>query len=677
MLKYTLTAMAVMSSISVTHAASFALSDVQLEHLNKSNWSCDRCVSGEATGTVGLSVGYTDSQDEVVTNRWGTGDGAAIGVNADSTIKAGEHTLKLQANQLGMDSGFGGVQLRNGNVKVAADYGRLRHYDALTTTTLLFDGNNLVDVSEQRPVHLKQERERFAFGGEYLDRFAHLGWRSYAHYENESKTGYKRSSANLVSSAANIASPVDHTVQQFNAGSELVGEQWLAGVNYYGSLFENNVHGLMNGERVAYKAMDPDNESHQLSVNGQYLFKPYQTRLSGRFVRGWQYQNETQYVDFDAAPVGITHLNGEVETTQADLRLTSRINQVSFSARYRYSDRENTTPVYGFTQDIVIDDFNGRTRYNTSLDITRNQYAFDAQWRAMARLNFELGYKNHSTERINSDYAQPNVNGFVREETDEQSLYLTARLNHFEQWDISATVEQSERSGSSYQANESTSSEDNALLRKYYLADRDRTEVRIDVSYMPLEALTLDASIKYADDDYTDSSIGLLSAEDMSYDLTASLQLSKKLNLYLAGGQQRIEAEQAGSQSFSTPDWRYSNKDNFDYLSTGMKYSGLMDDRLTLGLEYQYFESDSVTKVDDVNDYGDYVQWSHNANLYGIYQLNAKTDLRADYRYERYVETDYANNQSYDNSSSLFQSLGDLGHNNVAHQVMLTLTYKM
>ncbi|MBY5922649.1 MtrB/PioB family decaheme-associated outer membrane protein [Ferrimonas balearica] len=659
-----LTALAILSVMAPAQGASFALSEANTQQLDKSGWACKRCDAPQASSTIGLSAGAVSSNDDHAANRFGAKDGATAGINADATLNGdADGRLDLNADQLGMSSGYGSARYRDNHIDARFDYAKLRTVDATAQTQYGFDGRNLVALEQPIDVDLEQRRERTGLGLAYQNRFAELNWRTYARYDHEAKTGFQSSSTQFIKSPVNITAPVDTTTQTFNAGAELGGQNWLTALSYQGSLFENAYDGLYNGERGAVQALAPNNEAHLVALSGQYRMG--KTRLTGRLTQGWLYQNDTQFVDPLAAPNGITHANGEVRTQGANLRLTSALGGVRLAAKYDYSDRDNRTPVFAYEQDVSIDALSGTARMNTPLDTTRHRYGLDASTRLSQRVALEAGYQGERTERNHS----------VRETTEDNTLWARTRVTALDNLDLSLKASYGQRDGSRYQASESTSSEDNTLLRKYYLADRDRTELTFDVSYNPLADLTLDATVRYAKDDYSESEIGLLDSDDLGYDLAASYRISKALNLHAFAGQQWIESNQAGSQSFAAPDWTYRIEDRFDYAGIGARYSGLMQDRLTVGADYQYTESSSDTQVSEGQPYGDYFQWAHSVRAYADYILSERTNVRLDYRYERYYDTDYADVAS-DSIPGLI-TLGDMGHNYNAHLLMLTLTYSL
>ncbi|MCL1067386.1 MtrB/PioB family decaheme-associated outer membrane protein, partial [Shewanella olleyana] len=228
---------------------------------------------------------------------------------------------------------------------------------------------------------------------------------------------------------------------------------------------------------------------------------------------------------------------------------------------------------------------------------------------------------------------------------------------------------------SEYQATELTSSEDNSLLRKYYLADRERNEVELRVSHTPLNWLSVDFTGRYAKDDYDDTVIGLTASEDYGYDINLNMQLTKHVSAYGFAGQQWINSAQAGSQSYSSPDWYADVEDEFINLGAGLSYGGLMEDKLTLGADYLFSNSSSDTYVtaEGTSPYGDYFSYNHSASLYANYALNDDMALKLTYRYERYYDTDDA--QMTPDQVPGMVTLGELNHNYNAHQIMLNFSY--
>ncbi|MEC4728664.1 MtrB/PioB family outer membrane beta-barrel protein, partial [Shewanella sp. D64] len=161
-----------------------------------------------------------------------------------------------------------------------------------------------------------------------------------------------------------------------------------------------------------------------------------------------------------------------------------------------------------------------------------------------------------------------------------------------------------------------------------------------------------------------------------------SVQLSEHVSGYGFAGQQWINSNQAGSQAYSSPDWYSDIEDEFINLGAGLSYGGLMQDKLTLGLDYLFSNSISDTYVTaDANALeksypgGDYYSYNHSASVYADYALNEQMALKLSYRYERYYDTDGAVTDV--NSVPGLVTLGDINHDYNAHQVMLSFSYRL
>ncbi|NKF52736.1 MtrB/PioB family outer membrane beta-barrel protein, partial [Shewanella sp. WXL01] len=119
-------------------------------------------------------------------------------------------------------------------------------------------------------------------------------------------------------------------------------------------------------------------------------------------------------------------------------------------------------------------------------------------------------------------------------------------------------------------------------------------------------------------------------------------------------------------------------EDQFINLGAGLNYAGLMQDKLSLGLDYNF--SNSISDTYPIGSdtgvlYGDYYSYRHGASAYANYAIDEQMALKLTYRYERYFDTDAATVGVNDIPGMI--TLGDINHNYNAHQVMLSFTYKL
>lgn len=420
-----------------------------------------------------------------------------------------------------------------------------------------------------------------------------------------------------------LAEPVDYTTDSIEAGIKLKGDNWFTALNYNGSIFKNEYNQLnfdsafnptFGAQTTGSIALDPDNQSHTVSLMGQY--NDSTNVLSARLLTGQMSQDQALVTSGYGYQVPTEALDAKVDLIGLNLKVVSKVtNSLRLSGSYDYNDRDNNTQIEEWTQ-VSINNVNGKVAYNTPYDNTSQRFKVAADYRITRGMKLDGGYDFRRDERNYQD----------RETTDENTVWARFRVNSFETWDMWVKGSYGQRDGSEYQASEWTSSETNSLLRKYNLANRDRTQVEARVTHSPIESLTIDFGARYALDDYTDTVIGLTESKDTSYDANISYMITDDLLANAFYNYQIIESEQAGSSNYSTPTWTGFIEDKVDVVGAGISYNNLLENKLRMGLDYTYSDSNSNTQVRQgiTGDYGDYFAKVHNINLYAQYQATEK-----------------------------------------------------
>ncbi|MCL1164377.1 MtrB/PioB family decaheme-associated outer membrane protein, partial [Shewanella chilikensis] len=351
--------------------------------------------------------------------------------------------------------------------------------------------------------------------------------------------------------------------------------------------------------------------------------------------------------------------DGQVDTLDANLAISSLVNsRLRLGGQLDYRKRDNDSTVAEFVQ-LEFNPVSGAIRQNPLLDTERHALKLNASYRLAPGYRLQTGYDFKQLER---SYGE-------REETRDHNLWAKLGMQLFTPLKLDLKASFGERDGSRYEAAELTSSETQSLLRKYHLADRRRTAMELGLQYTPLSWMTLDLNSHYAFDDYQETVIGLTESRDYGYDLNLTMQLSKQLSVYGFVGQQWIASKQSGDQSAT---WYSDIDDSFINLGAGIAYSGLLDERLTLGADYQFADSEGETCIGSAQ-YDDYYSFNHSVELYGRYHLNDAMALKVSYRYERYFDTD-GSDVGIDAVTGL-TTLGVLNHNYNAHQLMFSFSY--
>ncbi|WP_028114817.1 MtrB/PioB family decaheme-associated outer membrane protein [Ferrimonas kyonanensis] len=665
-MKYNLITLAIIAASTPALAVDFGLANANTDRVNTSQWQCKRCVSPTKNhGQLNLSAGYADIDDAHAQNALGSDDSGTVAAVGGRARLASDNGWRLSAtaHDLGLEHGDFDARLsKDDRYQLTVNYRQLAQVDSDQAMSQYHYGNDqLTPAAQPFPTTLGIKREQIGVGVSASQPLAGLPISTYVNYRTEDKTGHQRSSV-VTPSPVNLAKRVDSTTDTFAAGAQLEGGHWLAALDYQGSVYRNHLNEIYHQTFGSLMAMDPDNESHQLTLSGNARSSLGQ--FDGRISSGRLIQDDALV---NAAQSPIQSWDGQIDTLDASGRYTTVVGDaLKLQASAKYSDRDNQSSVFEFAQY----DFNtvtGIVSENVLLDRTSSDAKLAAQYRVAKGYRFDAEYRYDRDERSHSD----------RETTEEHGIRAGIKVTALEHWRIEFESGLSQRDGSRYQANSVTSTEQNELMRKYYLADRDRLETTLSLRHQPSSALSMDLSLHYANDDYTDTEIGLTDAKNYGYQLNASYLLKRHLSVYGFAGQQWIDANQSGSQAGGLADWSARIEDRFITLGSGFEWSGLMQDALTLGGDYLFANSDSNARNSGAASTGfdDYYSYSHSVGLFAQYRLTPHSHLKLDYRYERYYDTDYTD-VAVDAVNGL-TTLGDLSHNYNAHQLMLTYSISL
>lgn len=656
--KLNIITLGLLAATSGVSAADFSVHKANLQGLKLDAYQCKSCIGEKRyQAELQLSAGWAENDDIHAGNAFGdASDGLRAAMDADVGYRNAGYEANVQAYQLGLENSYAHLDAgRSGQYALNLDYQLLTRYDSRAQTQLWHNNGLLLPDTATRDVDLQLEREKVGLG-----LAAQYGvMQAFINYDHEQKTGNRRSSL-VTPRPVNFALPVDANTENLNAGLNISGENWLSELAYHGSFYRNNIDNLSLPYLPDVYAATPDNDAHQVSLSGQYMLG--RGNVNGRVAAGRMLQ-DGDLIQVSGNP--LQSWDGQVDTLDARIGFSNMLSpRWRVNGQVDYSERDNKSSVWEFAQ-LEFDNVSGAFKQNVPMDIERLTYKLHSSYRFNSEYRLMGGYDRKEVER---SYLE-------REQTHDDAFWAKLNIRSLANTVIDFGGRYENRSGSVYNAVENTSIEENSLLRKFYLADRERQAVDLKVNYVLLSWLTIDLNGYYAKDDYAKTIIGLTESTDYGYDLQLGMQLSEQLHLYASASQQWIDSAIAGSQSFSSPDWYNDVADEFINLGAGFTYSGLFDDRLTLGGNYQFSNSasDILVTYNEVLPYGDYYSYNHSVELYGRYALSERMGLKLSYQYERYYDTDYS--QSAVNSIPGLITLGDLNHNYNAHLLMFTFSY--
>lgn len=603
---------------------------------------------------------------------------------------------RVEGEDLGRETVFlDGERGRYGDYALRLQYREIPHYffdDGQTPFRLAGDnrwilpnGWQVTGASTQSmvnlsaflaPVEIEHQRRRLDL--DYQQQLP-KDWDFQASYRHQIKEGQRTLGAVIGSNGGNargvvLPSEVDFETDIIELALAYSGRKSTLGFRYYGSFFQNKVDQLTwqnpFGPQVQWAAgvaypggqgrlgLEPDNSAHRFSLAGSHVFSR-NTRGSFELGYGRMLQDDDflPYTINDAltvtAPLARNSLDGEIETFTADLRLTTRpLKEIYLVTRYRLDDRDNQTPRLLY-QPVPGDSTDQITLLegvlNRPYSYRQQTLSIDARYRTTRTVRVDVGYE---VTEIDRDYSEIN-------ESTEYVAKLGARLNTFERLGFSFTYKYSERDGERYVGNRplirahppgTVAQEDfqnHPLLRKYYLADRQRDRLQLRADWFVSDQLSFGFNAAYNRDDYTDEYFGLNEVDLVSYTVDGSYVPAEHWHMSAYFSTDRYEQDQSGRAFTFLPaqvvdpdrNWWVNSANDFDTVSVSAEYSaaqqrlpflrdwGLSGD-LDLGFE---FSSSRST--------GD-VETETGPALNGAPLPDLETDLRYYRLYGRYDLTD-------------------------------------
>lgn len=526
-------------------------------------------------------------------------------------------------------------------------------------------------LSPQNPFEVQTRRERIKAGAGFVMK---QRWLFDVDFSHENKQGVDVIGGAMLTSTSQalqntntslLPEPVDQDTNQVNATLSYAGDSGQLDLSYHASFFENNYDSLTWQDPfpttgVGSLALAPDNEFHQLSLTGTYAL-PYRSQLTGVASMGRMTQNQ-QFQPYEVggstADLPTSSLDGEVWLLNGQLKLSSRPTaKLRLNANLRYDERDNQTPIVQSFDYVVLDSgISGGLVENNPYSYKKSLFDINANYRFNAISSLRGGYKHSTMERSRFDAG--------REDTDEDTLFGKFKIKPHAIVDLELYGEVSGRDGSEF----NQQGYQDPLMRKYNLADRDRTKVGGLINIMATDKLFIGARADYSEDDYTETEIGLTEASQPTVTVDFTYTPVSNLTTYgyytwenIQSSQNGSDVTQAGSgpgggATPTTGTWQADFDDTFDTVGIGGKWTGL--GKWDLGADLVY--SKAVGHIDmkhsdptlTVNQFPDNLSEMVSIKLYTDYHYSKQLVYKFGYWYEEYIADDWAVDglQPYDNT---------------------------
>ncbi|MBI4483162.1 MAG: MtrB/PioB family decaheme-associated outer membrane protein [Acidobacteria bacterium] len=440
-------------------------------------------------------------------------------------------------------------------------------------------------------------------------------WTLQFQYSREKQTGVRPfgTTTNSFTNTIELPEPIDYRTHQVKAGAEYANQRAGVQASYSGSIFHNEISTLVwdnpfrltdavGGGSRGRLDLYPDNAAHNLSFAGALNISP-STRLIVSVVPGWMRQNDT-FLPFtvntaipDVPSLPATSLNGKKQTLSMNYTLMSRaVPALPLTLRYRSYDYNNDTPSLIFSRYVGTDgslSAAGIARRNLPYAYDRKNLGFDASWEFLKKSSLKFLYEWERFDREHRDVERSN------EHTVGASLDLNPR-----QWVLFRTsYKRSERDPEHYEANEESfplGEGPTALgqlhgLQKLDEASRGRDRAEALIQIYPADTVTFAASYGTTQDDYNESTHGLL--KDINHNYTFELTYTPRPEIsffseytrekfkYRQRSRQRVPpTATAPANDSPNNDWETHRRDLVDTWAAGV--NGSIIDKLTFDAFY-------------------------------------------------------------------------------------------
>ena len=417
-----------------------------------------------------------------------------------------------------------------------------------------------------------------------------------------------------------IMNPTSYTTDNINAALNWMGDKAHLSGGYYGSLFHDNYNSVSWQNAITSVACAgsncyqnntmstaPSNTLHQINLNGGYDFAQT-TKLAGGFSWGYNSQNDSFAPTSIMQPNGTvpsmmqanglpgSSLNGVVETTHADLKLTDQsIKNLTLTAGFKFNERDNNTKssIYKWTA------LDASSWYGTNMPFSnrKTQYEAAAAYRLTNNQTLRLGYERESIDRWCNSVVT-GVGCVATPSTNEDKINLSYRLKALDNVNFNASYNYGNRTASfdpsfmfdSYQTSGGGTNPINAGnvqgFSAYPYASRNQNMGKAGVTWQVTQQLDMGVNGSYNYENY-DEMLGVQNkrAASVNFDTTYNYAENNSLTAYFnwQNGFRNMRSGNNGSASTApTNIWTNQLDDTSNAFGLMSRHTGLMGGKLEI-----------------------------------------------------------------------------------------------
>ncbi len=523
--------------------------------------------------------------------------------------------------------------------------------------------------------------------------------------------------------AVALPSPVDYTVNEFQLTSSYSHGDYAFQIGYELGLFENsnnsqqwqNPFRAINGwdSSAGYPsgrgaiALEPDNQYQHLFATGLWRISR-QSSLNGSIHYSLMEQDES-YLPYSVnqnltvtTPLPRSSLDGKVDVWRVKLGYQNTLSRrLALRANLHYEDKDNKTPsdLYVYiggdsqNQDSAT---SSRARYNLPHSTEQSSADTALRYRLSKSHTLNGTLKHKKTTR---DYSEVET---MRENTAQLGLQsnLAPALSTY------LRIEQSDRDPSRYRGDvpylaSHTSTyvaaqpagerfENHPLLRKYYLAERQRRQLAMGFNLALDENINIGVGYQRSKDDYDDSVFGLQAARVQSLQIDLSVLVSEDISWGAFASTETYESTMA-SRSFrgsaiatdsidSTRNWWHDNEDIAKTLGANINIANFAPNT-DFALRYLVSNTESEYDTTTASSLSALPIPQQGDKLIRLsaeftYHYGANIDVSLGLAHETYDAIDFSYNNVQVNTLNNVITPGNVSPRYSVNEILTSLTYR-
>ncbi|MGB0513335.1 MAG: MtrB/PioB family decaheme-associated outer membrane protein [Wenzhouxiangellaceae bacterium] len=665
-----------------------------------SRWSCRNCEYDRGwNGNLDFGTGFvSDDLFEFGDNRGFDDRGLFVAAGLDLRYRDEQGRFaSVYGEDLGLESRDIVIEIgRQGLYSAWLDYDEISHLRAGDTRSPFIGagtsdqrlpagwvrgqvtGDMTALAGSLRRVDLRSKREIFGLGFEFSPPAGPFEYR--AEVSRTSRDGNHLKGGSFIFRAAELAAPIRYETTQFDASVAYLRRSWELQAEYNLSLFDNRNQAIrfenpfigINGASIGELAEPPDNQFHQFMISGSWRPTPL-LMLAGQIAFGKAEQDEalldaTLNPNLPNPTLPRARFDGEVDTRVVNLRATSRLTR-KLSARlgFRYNERDNNSSRDQWTQ-VVSDTFVIGERFNEPYSHERTAFDAELDYRLLRWLRLSVEGRFSETER---DFQEVS-------DTDTERYALTARINPTARLNVRLEGRLEERDNDLNPA--LLGPQENPSLRRFHFAEKERDVLRGSADYAFTDSFSAGVFYEYADEDYSDTRIGLSRArsESVGVDFAAAFGDTATAHAFFAW--EHLDGVILGGDNVGGAAWRAEQEDEFRTAGLGLRIHNLPWGWRQATLDVTWADASGDIRVDRRGSFGlpfpELETRRFTVEASAERRLRDHLDLSLSYLVGRLTEQDFFRDLVEPDTLPTLLSLGEGTPGGTVHVVSAMLRYR-